>query len=316
MWYNSNAYLLYLLCVYNMIDYDTLKALRLLLEHRHISRAAQQAGITQPAMSRTLMRLQKVFADPLLVRTPQGFELTPRAISLLPQLLETMTKIESLVRPEKFDPKTAQRQFTIAALDYEMIVALIPCMNKLLHIAPGIHLNIQQQWGKNFSHLAKGAIDFLISAEEDASSGFYRQVLYQDEFVCTMSIKNPMAKKEKLTLKDYLSLKHCVVSITGVGKTQVDADLAAQGKRREVVMHVPSFTVALDVCQQTSLACILPRRLLEERGAHLLKLYKLPFTMPTLTVYLYWHERLHKDQESIWLRHLLGSIDTLTKPGG
>ena len=43
-----------------MIDYDTLLALRLLLEQRHISRAAKHAGITQPAMSRTLMRLQKI----------------------------------------------------------------------------------------------------------------------------------------------------------------------------------------------------------------------------------------------------------------
>jgi DNA-binding transcriptional LysR family regulator len=285
-----------------MIDYDTLWALRLLLEQRHISRAAQHAGITQPAMSRTLMRLQKIFADPLLVRTANGFELTPRAQVLYPQLLQTLAQMQALIRPAHFDPKTAQRQFTIAALDYEMIVALIPLMQKLTINAPRMHLNIQQQWGKNFSHLAQGTIDFLISAEDEDTSGFYRQVLYEDEFVCVVNANNPIAHRKKLTLADYLSLKHCVVSITGLGKSHVDDDLAAQGKCRDVVMRIPSFTVAIDVCQQTALACILPKKLLSHRAGHGLKLFKLPFEMPALTVYLYWHTRLHKDPESIWLR--------------
>lgn len=285
-----------------MIDYDTLLALRLLLEQRHISRAAQHAGVTQPAMSRTLVRLQKIFADPLLVRTAHGFDLTPRAQALYPQLLQTLAQMQALIRPEHFDPKTATREFTIAALDYEMIVAIIPLMQQLEKHAPNMRLTIQQQWGKNFSHLERGSVDFLISAEETTIAGFYRQVLYQDEFVCVVNAQHPIAKRKKLSLNDYLSLQHCVVSVTGVGKSQVDEDLAAQGKQRHVMLHVPSFTVAIDVCQQTPLACILPLRLLKHRAHHGLKLFKLPFAMPTLTVYLYWHTRLHKDPESIWLR--------------
>ncbi|HLF66649.1 MAG TPA: LysR family transcriptional regulator, partial [Gammaproteobacteria bacterium] len=85
-----------------MIDYETLLALRYLLEQRHISRAAQLAGVTQPAMSRTLMRLAKIFADPLLVRTAHGLDLTPRAQALYPQLILTLSQMQALIRPEHF----------------------------------------------------------------------------------------------------------------------------------------------------------------------------------------------------------------------
>lgn len=289
-----------------MIDFDTLNALRLLLEHRHISRAAAYAGITQPAMSRTLMRLQHLFADPLLVRTPQGFELTPRAQALYPQLLQTLAQMQALIRPQVFDPKTTERQFTIAAIDYEMIIVLIPLLQKLTHQAPGIHLNIQQQWGENFSDLTQGTIDFLISGEETAVAGLYRQVLYQDEFVCVVNNKHTFAGK-KITLKDYLSLKHIVVSVTGIGKSEVDLELAAQGLKRQVVASIPSFTVAALMCQRTSYACILPKRLVQNTPG--LKLLKLPFAIPTLTIYLYWHARLHKDPESVWIRKLMADTE-------
>ena len=67
--------------------------LAVLLEERHISRAAARVGVTQPSMSRALAHARELFDDDLLIRTSSGTKLTPRgdelrnfALAILKQL--------------------------------------------------------------------------------------------------------------------------------------------------------------------------------------------------------------------------------------
>ena len=50
-------------------DLNLLKYLDVLLREQNVTRAAEQLGITQPAMSNSLKRLRELFGDPLLIRT-------------------------------------------------------------------------------------------------------------------------------------------------------------------------------------------------------------------------------------------------------
>ena len=61
------------------IDLNLLVYLDMLLRERNVTRAANQLGITQPAMSNGLRRLRDLFEDPLLVRTSEGMIPTERA---------------------------------------------------------------------------------------------------------------------------------------------------------------------------------------------------------------------------------------------
>ena len=49
-------------------DFNLLKAFDALMQTRHVTRAAQLAGIGQPGMSAALSRLRETFQDDLLVR--------------------------------------------------------------------------------------------------------------------------------------------------------------------------------------------------------------------------------------------------------
>ena len=51
------------------LDLNLLPPLEALLRRRNVTRAAAEVGLSQPAMSRALARLRKIFDDPLLVRT-------------------------------------------------------------------------------------------------------------------------------------------------------------------------------------------------------------------------------------------------------
>ena len=67
-------------------DLNLVPALAVLLEERHISRAAARLGLSQPATSRALQRLRALLGDPLLIRERDGYRLTARAQVLREQL--------------------------------------------------------------------------------------------------------------------------------------------------------------------------------------------------------------------------------------
>jgi DNA-binding transcriptional LysR family regulator len=113
---------------YNGLDLNLLVPLRALLIERHVTRAAEKLGISQPAMSASLARLRELFSDKLLVRGPNGLTLTPRAEEMLAQLDHLMAVIERLTAvPSHFDPATCRRTFTLIGTDFvESKVTVFP----------------------------------------------------------------------------------------------------------------------------------------------------------------------------------------------
>jgi hypothetical protein len=61
------------------VDLNLLTHLDVLLREKNVTRAAEQLGVTQPAMSNILRRLRVLFNDPLLIRSSEGMTATERA---------------------------------------------------------------------------------------------------------------------------------------------------------------------------------------------------------------------------------------------
>ena|SRR6266404_3229755 len=113
-----------------------------LIEERSITRAGQRMFLGQSAMSRVLDRLQKMFQDELLVRTPTGYEPTHRALEIYADLEELLPKLEQLFRGNEFNPTEATDCFRIAATDFGAAV-ILPGLIKVLEIAaPKIQLEV------------------------------------------------------------------------------------------------------------------------------------------------------------------------------
>ena len=92
------------------VDLNLLVVLQALLAERHVTRAAQRLKMSQPAVSRALARLRKVFEDDILVRVGKRMQPTPRALALLEPLEDVLDNLSNLVAPSTFDPSTAKRR--------------------------------------------------------------------------------------------------------------------------------------------------------------------------------------------------------------
>jgi DNA-binding transcriptional LysR family regulator len=65
------------------LDPDLLRSFVLIAEGSSVTRAAQRVGRTQSAISMQMRRLEETLGQPLLVRGPRGFSLTPHGSWLL-----------------------------------------------------------------------------------------------------------------------------------------------------------------------------------------------------------------------------------------
>ena len=86
---------------------------------KNVTRAAEQLGVTQPAMSNILRRLRNLFNDPLLIRSSEGMTPTERALELQPRIRDALSDLSMILEPRtEFRPYTSNRVFRIMTSDY------------------------------------------------------------------------------------------------------------------------------------------------------------------------------------------------------
>ena len=286
------------------IDLNLLTSLDALLTTQSVTRAAQELGRTQPAVSHALRRLRELLGDELLVRTPKGMQLTPRAQELRPAVRAAIEAAEAVLQEAPaFDPARAQRSFRVAMADQASFLLLPPLVERISREAPGVR--IEQPPGLVQSLVDD--VDLAIGVFRDEPATVRQEPLFREEFACVIR-RGSAAARGKLDVERYLALPHLLVAPRGLPGSPLDDALAKVGQRRRVVLTVPHFLVAPHVIAATDLVWTAPVRL-ARAFAHLpLAVREPPFRVDGFTVAMRWHARLDRDPGLRWLRGVLREI--------
>src|SRR5580658_5697284 len=148
------------------MDLNLLPALDALLRTRHVTRAAEEVGLSQPAMSHMLGRLRGVLGDELLVRGPSGLAVTARGEELAPLVAAALNSIRSVYRPLPFEISRARRVLHIVACDLHSILFGPALLARLQRDAPGIELSMENDTRDVFRRLEDGTV-YLVFADTD-----------------------------------------------------------------------------------------------------------------------------------------------------
>ena len=286
------------------LDLNLLVALKALLEERHISRAAQKIDLSQPAMSRALERLRLVLDDALLVKSRRGYDLTPRANNIYPLLKNILLEVQQIITPAEFHPETTQAEIVIATRDYESTIILPTLLSVISQAAPFLKFRIIPLIGDPVSLLDNQEADLILSGTDHTASTICRNHLLTDNFTCLVAANNPLTQKQ-LTLKKFVNLKHCLVTITGSGPSPVDELLAERQLTRNLVVKVPHFLSAVYLVSASDLIITLPTQLaLLMSQNKQIKLLRPPLSIPTFSIYMYWHIRNQNNPVHQWVRKM------------
>jgi DNA-binding transcriptional LysR family regulator len=295
--------------LYNF-ELNLLVAFDALLEERSVTDAAERLGLSQPAMSNALARLRRLIGDPLFVRTSEGMAPTPRAQEIAEPIRQALNHIQHALQQQRaFTPAAAERTFTLATTDYAELVLLPRLMEKLAMDAPGVNLTVVAVGSAvPKAGLESGRIDVALGRFREVPPGVRAQTLFHERFVCVVRTDHPDVGKQ-LTLKQFTTLPHVLVSTQGTSPGVVDEALARQGLQRRVALWAPHFLIIPIVVAQTNLIATLSERVARFFAEFLpLRILTAPVRLSPYPVSQLWHERTHHDPAQQWLRGLLAEL--------
>lgn len=289
------------------LDLNLLRVLDMLLEERSATRAAARLGMTQSAVSHALGRLRDVVGDPLLVRSGHGLAPTPRGAALQEPVRAALASLRAALQPEAFDPAHARGAFALGTADYAVHVLGAGMQALLERRAPGVDLYVRPVPADLGPGLARGEVDLVVGAwgpNEPVPDGVVRRRLFDERFVCLLRRGHPAA--EPWSLDTYTSMRHLQIAPRGTPGGPVDDVLARLGRRRRVVMTVPTFLVAPAVVATSDVVLTVPARVgLPFAAALDLEVRPVPFELPGFTISMAWHTRQHADPAQRWFRELV-----------
>ncbi|MFC3680938.1 LysR family transcriptional regulator [Bacterioplanoides pacificum] len=302
------------------IDLNLLVYLDVLLREGSVTKAAQQLGITQPAMSNGLRRLRELFSDPILVRTSDGMTPTERAQELQPMIRKALGELEAALQPlEDFDALDSHRVFRIMVSDYAESTLVPELVKRLRHDAPDVILDVLTPSDVTFKDVEAGKVDMAINRFDEMPQSFHQMTLWQDDFVCLVNPNHPLV--DRFDLDAYLASKHIWVSKTGMGAGVgidpekivrlgwVDHALSKLGHKRKISVFTRHYQMPALLAHNNDLVATLPRRVAEMQAeAASLQVKEPPFSIPPFELKMAWSPLLQHHQAHRWLRRTIVDV--------
>ncbi|WP_028303423.1 LysR family transcriptional regulator [Oceanospirillum maris] len=286
------------------IDLNALVTLKVLLDEQHVTHTATQLNLTQSAVSRTLAKLRDMFNDPLLVKSGKHLALTNRAEKLQPQLNALLESASALLLPEQFDPATYTGSIRLATTDYgthSLLPRLVPTLNE---VAPKVSLTAVDWRSNLLTELEENRVDLIIGGATQPPADIFQRIVAHDRFVVVVRREHPNA--QGVSLDDYLTQKHVMISPTGTGTSGIDDVLSLEGHSRHISVRVPHFFAALEIIATTDMMILLPAKFVRRYvSAEKYAVLEPPFAIPEMDISMFWHARIHHDPLHKWFRQFI-----------
>src|SRR5271167_1443571 len=282
------------------IDLNLLVVFDALMAERHVTRAAQHNGLSQPAMSKALNRLRHLLDDRLFELRDGRMEPTPRALKLAGPIHGALCDISRTLKPPTaFEPGEAAGVVRIATIDLHQSTLLPTLVARLRRDAPGLDLHFQPiERHRLHDQLATGELDLAIAPILAGTPDLRAEPLWNDRLVTLIGANNPL--QLPMTLDSFAAAIHVVdaghvqVAADGQGASLVDTILAARGLRRRIAVVLPNSAGVPYVVAATDLIATLPSRIIKDLAVSpALRVVPAPLPQVEVSPHLIWHPRTH-----------------------
>ncbi|KAF1022261.1 MAG: Nodulation protein D 2 [Paracidovorax wautersii] len=298
--------------LFDKIDLHLIRVLHTVMTERSVSRAAVKLGMHQPAVSAALKRLREFAGDPLLVRSGAHMVPTDVGLRMVEPAASILRAAEGLFTDvRRFDARSAQRTFRVAASDYLDPLFLPRLMVRLRQEAPQCAVEFYPLSAETSyrQQLEQGDVDVVIGNWPSPSEDLHMGRLFGDEVVCLVSQRHP-AVRRGWTPEQWLTAEHLAPTPLHPGaKGFIDDHLAAQGLTRHIAARCAHFGQIPAMVADSLLVLTTGRQYCERFAATLpLAILPCPVPLPRMMYYQLWHARAHQSDAVRWLRDTIKSV--------
>jgi DNA-binding transcriptional LysR family regulator len=291
------------------IDLNLLVVLHEVLATGHVSRAAENLDMSQPAVSNALNRLRKILGDDLFLRTSKGIAPTRFAENMREPVAHALAMMHDAVNMQTgFDPATARREFRVALTDVGEIYFLPALLPLLAQAGPGITISSVRHSSVDLrEEMEKGRVDLALGVFPHLQFGFFQRRLFAQGYVCLLRRGHPLAGRP-LSLAAFEAAQHISVTAEGTGHEAIEEALARTGIVRDIRLRVPHFVAVGHVLNSSDLIAVVPdafaRRAFESSDLVSAPCPK-ELVLPEININLLWHAQNHRDPGDQWLRQMI-----------
>lgn len=173
-------------------------------KHRHLGRAAEALGLSQPALSMCLRRLERYMQTKLVKRTPKGVELTLCGEAVFVQARRLRLSIEDIVREVGHLSEGRAGQLRIGAGASTALDFVPAACAALRKEAAKVSLKIITGERQSLvTSLANGEIDVVVTTIQAFSrSHLCEDFLYDEPFVVFAAASHPLARRKQVAVAD------------------------------------------------------------------------------------------------------------------
>ena len=282
-----------------------------LYEERSVTAAAKKLRLSQPVLSKDLMKLRRIFGDALFVKTGYGMIPTPRAHNLIDPARQALLSLRrDVLRDPEFDPATSRATFTFAAGElgdmflFPKIAAALPTLaprTSCRTVCPADDELIRE--------LESGEIDIALGMFPAVEKNeFFQQRLTTLTTVCVTRADRAIPNNT-LSRRRYEQLGHVAVTGQRGAAYSLDRLIGKEKLKRRIVCSVTHFTglpMIIRRCDAVATVCSPMAKYLCLKNPDL-KMVKPPFQI-TQTLAQHWHARYQNDRKNRWLRQVVKSI--------
>jgi DNA-binding transcriptional LysR family regulator len=289
------------------LDLNLLVSLDALLDQRSVTRAAQQLGLSQPALSASLARLRRHFGDELLARTGNEYRLTPLAAQLKPRTRLALGGVERIFTAQHdFVPADSSREFSLTGSDYSIAVFGNSLARLLATEAPKARLRLTN----NTPDVVDRAEQSLLTMDAMLlPHGFVADLphvdLYRDRWVLVVSADNIDVGAE-LTVDQLTTMPWVVTSHGPTASTPAARQLRMLGIEPQVQVITESFLTVPGLVAGSGRIALLQERLVRMLPPDVgVRALSCPFEVGPLVEAMWWHPVYERDPEHAFLRDLV-----------
>lgn len=180
-----------------------LKYFQVMANIRHFTRAARMLDVTQPALSRSMAKLEKDLGVPLFKRSEGEIELTAEGERLLRRVDRILREVDSAREEASNAHAEVSKEFRLSFIHSLGSYALPHILQDFRALYPDIRIQLNQQDSAALAlQVAAGETDLCLCSTIPTTEYSAWVYLWSEELFVTVPLGHRFAEREKINLQE------------------------------------------------------------------------------------------------------------------
>lgn len=275
--------------------------------HKNITAAARELGLTQPAVSKSLKKLEEICGEELIIRSLSHIEPSTAGIEMLEKAHELINICEDIARNDKteYDPLTNNNSFTIAtpmvdSTFFFKALVLDTIDHYPLQDIDLVHIPAFEA----YKYLESKYLDFYLGYRaENLQKTIEIEKVFEVEFTILCSPHSPLYKKGTITRDEFVNTRNINI-YKQFHELVLDEELKRLNLLQKDFKYVPNQAAVYKLLLKTDFILLetkrKAKRIIQEHSD--LKILEPEFDLPAIPLYLMWHRTNSTSAPHSWLR--------------